>query len=145
MENGEAARFELAKTGEDYYIMYSPKTQALNEFARFMSVLTVGANSDGVRLPGYAKYGNDNEAIVLIDKNELKNFGIEALSDKSLVNKNTNQRAFLNTDESFTLIGNNVTHYPPDQLMVKLYGEKVFYNLNIIMELINDTTTVMES
>ena len=100
-------------------------------------------SSDGkdTKIPGYAKLQGNGKTVALISKEELKSFNIEAITDKNLRNTITGQQAFLNTTDNFTLIGNNITHYGEADIIVNTFGGegKVYYNLEVIVELINDT------
>lgn len=106
-----------------------------------------GNNGESESIGGYAKFQSNGKPVALISKDELSKFGIIAKSDKVLYNQKTYQYAFIDTDDSMTLVGNNITHYPQDTIMVNTFGGKgkVFYNLNIISELISDTAAILAS
>lgn len=138
-----------------YDIILTPKSKDLKtEMAKFNQFFSYNAGEDSKKVGGYAKLqGENGESLTLISKNELENFDIEALSDKVLFNKVTGQRAFLNTDDNLTMIGNNITQYKDGHIIVNAFGattgnndgtetrdeSKIFYNLDVILELINDT------
>lgn len=131
-----------------YYLKYTAQgTNLALETSEVMKLLEMRAdinNGEVTKLPGYSKFSAGGEQVVLISKEELTSLAesdlkVVALSDKLLWNQSTGQRAFLNTDENFTLIGNNITRYPDNTVMVVGLGGRVFYNLDIVMELLNDT------
>ena len=96
-------------------------------------------------IPAFAKFGKNGEEVVVISKEQLRKFGIKVYNDKYLFNPKTGQYAFLNTDDMMTLIGSNVTHYNKDSMMVNDFKdgpERIYYNLKIVMELLNDTAEV---
>lgn len=137
--------------GLGFEIYYTANSQ--NEIGALVerSNISIGANSSSNDAPtmGYAKILANGTDLVLISEKELSYFGIERAddgkggkSDKSLKNPKTGQRAFLDTDLNLTLIGNNITQYPEDHMMVYSVGDELFYNLNILMELLNDSSTV---
>lgn len=139
-----------------YEIRFKPKTADYkNEMAKFTRHLSTGQGENAKKFPGFAQLtDNKGDPLILISKTQLEEFGIEALSDKLLYNPKTGQRAFINTDDHMTLIGNNITHYSDNEMMVNAFGakgkhddkgeaaNKIFYNLDIILELLNDTKTV---
>ena len=146
-----------------YNIKYIPKTDDLTtESAKFNSMLHQSTgNTDTKKFGGYAKLETENgENLTLISKETLPEYGIKALSDKVLFNEETGQRAFINTDDNITMIGNNITQYKEGTIMVNAFGaidkddngkatgardeSKIFYNLDIILELINDSDLVAQ-
>lgn len=146
-----------------YNIKYIPKTDDLTiESAKFNSMLHQSTgNTDTKKFGGYAKLETENgENLTLISKETLPEYGIKALSDKVLFNEETGQRAFINTDDNITMIGNNITQYKEGTIMVNAFGaidkddngkatgardeSKIFYNLDIILELINNSDLVAQ-
>lgn len=143
-----------------YDIKYRPKSKDLKtESAKFFQYFSENVSAGAKKFGGYAKLNGENgETLTLISKEELGSFGIQALSDKVLFNPTTGQRAFLNTDDNLTMIGNNITQYKDGHVIVNAFGaiardekgnptegrdeSKIFYNLDIILELINDTDLV---
>lgn len=133
----------IEKEGDKYYLVYPAYSSSVAyDMATFIDSIGQFANTDtgsNSKYPAYAQITADNQEIVLISEDDIKNtFNVEIINDKLLLNKTTGQKAFLNTDESFTLIGNNITKYPKDKMFVIAMGEKRFYNLDIILELLND-------
>lgn len=100
---------------------------------------------------GYAKIDSNGKTVALIAQEELARYDIEVKGStgRMLYNKKTGQRAFINSTDNTTWIGNNVTKYAPDQLMVTATGEgtekKIYYNLAIVLELINNTKVVLQN
>lgn len=135
----------IEKQSDDVYYLVYPATSSsiAYDMANFIDSLGQIANTDtdvNTKLNAYAQITADNQEIVLVSESDMKTvFNIEIVNDKLLMNKTTGQKAFLNTDESFTLIGNNITKYPKDKMFVIAMGEIRYYNLDIILELLNDT------
>lgn len=148
---------------DTWKISLKPKTKDYKtEMAKFMRNLTSSSASGEKQIGAYAKIYDNGKETTMVAKSELLALGITALSDKVLYNKDTGQRAFLNTDDNVTMIGNNITHYEPDTMMVYAFGaaedpdnkdkksdkkdtrdeSKIFYNLDMILELINNTNIV---
>lgn len=147
-----------------YYLKYNTTTQAIPiEAARFFDLLEYEINSGGVKVPGYASIATGDgseDRINLISIDEIANLGLGIINvekegeytgdssvyHKLLYNRFTGQYAFINTDESFTLIGNNITKYDDSQVLVNKLGDSgVFYNIDIILELANDVEHVMNN
>ena len=136
----------IEQEGNEYYLVYPATSSSIAyDMSSFMSTIGMNANTDTInsKYPAYAQIASNGQQIGLISADDMVNtFNIEIISDKLLMNKTTGQKAFLNTDENFTLIGNNITKYPRDKMMVISLGDIKFYNLDIIMELLNDSKTV---
>ena len=131
-----------------YYLNYPCLPTTIDfELATFVKELDMQSNGDGIKVPGYAQIESNGERVNLISSHDFKNasFNIEIISDKLLQNTKTGQKAFLNDTESFTMIGNNITKYPQDKMMVISLGDELFYNLDIILELSNDVKAVQNS
>lgn len=145
-----------------YEISFKPETADYKvEMAKFTRHLSSGQEDGGKKFSGFAKLEDNNgNPLIMISKSQLAEFNVEALSDKLLLNKTTGQRAFINTDDHMTLIGNNITHYSDDEMMVNAFGaeggskdegidqeerdNKIFYNLDMVLELLNDTKIVQQ-
>lgn len=147
--------YKLEKRDDGRYdLLYTGTTQSEIEGYSELSFVDRGASSDdgsAVNTLGYAKVNANGEATVIISEDELSFFEISRAdksngekSDKGLFNKRTGQRAFIDTDLDVTLIGNNITHYPDNHMMVMSINDKIYYNLSILMEMINDTNAVNE-
>ncbi len=131
-----------------YYLNYPCLPTTIDfELATFVKELDMQSNGDGIKVPGYAQIESNGERVNLISSHDFKNasFNIKIISDKLLQNTKTGQKAFLNDTESFTMIGNNITKYPQDKMMVISLGDELFYNLDIILELSNDVKAVQNS
>lgn len=163
IEKGQGKAGKGGTTQNTWKISLMPKTKDYKtEMAKFMRNLTSSAASGEKQIGAYAKIFNNGKENTMVAKSELPALGITALSDKVLLNEETGQRAFLNTDDNVTMIGNNITHYEPDTMMVYAFGategidakdgdkdkkdsrdeSKIFYNLDMILELINNTNIV---
>lgn len=158
---GYADRLSIEESTVDGQVKYTinlkPKTADYkNEMAKFTRHISSSESGNKKKMPGFAKMvDNKGNPLVLISKEQLGEFGIEAMSDKLLYNPTTGQRAFINTDDNMTLIGNNITHYSDGYMMVNAFGAKgdhnkeeseaygkIYYNLDIVMELLNNTKAV---
>lgn len=145
-----------------YEIAFKPETADYKvEMAKFTRHLSSGQEDGGKKFSGFAKLEDNNgNPLIMISKAQLAEFKVEALSDKLLLNTETGQRAFIDTDDHMTLIGNNITHYSDDEMMVNAFGaeggskdkgvdqeernNKIFYNLDIVLELLNSTKIVQQ-
>ena len=141
-------------SGDEWYITYQTTSLALDKaVGAFLSELGTDSDTSDSKMPGYCKITKDNEEVVMISKEQLEKMGIvfKAGSEKVMTNPRTGQRMQIITDEHFTLCGNNITRYSEDTLMATATGEygsnerKVFYNLNMMLELLNDTAMVENS
>ena len=157
----EKVRKSFVKLAHDtvtgnYYLQYkSPYQDYMENTIRDVTnkISLIGAKTgsdDDVTMPGYARITQKGNEVALVTDAELQNtYGIEKKSEKMLYNAKTGQRAFFNTIDSTTLIGNNVTRYPENQLIVTAHGEGndkiLYYNLHAALELINNTNVVAKT
>lgn len=150
------SNMSVVKAEDDgyYYVQYTAQgTDVRTEFGFIYDAFNVGLSSDtSIHIPGFARYNATGDEVVLISQNEIETWStdsrnslsVEVISDKMLYNNYTAQRAFINTDEHFTMIGNNITRYSDDTVMVNKFGEEVFYNLDVIIELFADINAVSD-
>ena len=134
-------RLKLLKADGKYYVSYVPQAMTDYEHDSLLKSITqdYAGTDKKFEIPGYIKsVGSQGNTSLLISDAELDAFGIVKLSDKTLMNKKTGQRAFLNTDDSIAIIGNNITQYPKGTMMVQLNDKKLFYSFDIVKELLND-------
>lgn len=134
-------RLKLLKEGNKYYVSYVPQAMTIYEHDTLLKSITQDYTGmeKKFEVPGYIKsVGNNGADSLLISEAELEEFGIVKLTDKTLMNKKTGQRAFLNTEDSISIIGNNITQYPKGTLMVQLSDKKLYYSFDIVKELLND-------
>lgn len=131
-----------------YYIEYKCLQTTIDyELATLKQQLDITFGNTSSSVSGYAQISSSTgDRVNLISENNFVNlFNIEVISDKLLQNTKTGQKAFLNDTESFTMIGNNITKYPQDKMFVIALGDEKFYNLDIILELVNDTKALVSS
>lgn len=153
-------KIKVEKKDGKFYLRATPKSFSYDvELARFLSRITSGTQTGGEQIPSYAQMTDRNgEPLVLISKPELERLGLKAVTDKLLENPLTGQRAFINTDDNYTLIGNNVTHYTSNDILVNAFGtstdnhnieggeaDKVYYNLGVVLELLNTSDLAVQS
>lgn len=135
--------------GETVYYLEYPTVESTIAFelSSFMQQLGLQSSVEGVTVPGYSQISSSTgERINLISETNFKSvFNIDVVSDKLLVNKTTGQKAFLNDTDSFTLIGNNITKYEASKMFVIDLGGEKHYNLDIILELVNDSNTLVNN
>lgn len=87
-----------------------------------------------------AAYTGINNGQTMISQAELKSFGIEVSKERPdiLIHTRTNTYAYLNPEQGYTLISNTLYKYPPNSVMIQTSNNDTFYNVGLIMSLLNE-------
>lgn len=138
----------IVRDGDDYYLEYPTVESSIAfELSSFVQQLGLESSVQGITVPGYSQISSSTgERVNLISETNFKSvFNVEVVSDKTLINRTTGQKAFLNDTDNYTMIGNNITKYEADKMFVIALGDELYYNLDIILELVNDSNTVVNN